>query len=432
MTRVKFHTLGCKVNQYETQVLAQRFSANGFVIEEENDDADIYIVNSCTVTSEGDRKTRQTVRRLKREHPEAIVALTGCYPQAFPDEMEKILEADVVTGSKDREGLITAIQTFMATGERVVAIAKHHRGEAFENMSTESFGKRTRAFIKIEDGCENYCAYCIIPTARGPVRSKAMADLKQELLDLVKTGHREIVLAGINLSSYGKDLPEKPRMIDAIELACGIEGIDRVRLGSLEPDLITPDDVYRMSKQPKVCPQFHLSLQSGSQGVLERMGRHYTSDEYMAVVAEIRKQFKNPALTTDIMVGFPGESEEEHLASVEFAKAVGFAKIHAFSYSPRAGTRAAKMDNQVDPAVKKRRSGELISVGNQLRDTFLQSMVGTTQPVLFEERNKTGQQVGYTMNYTPIMVNDTNELHGQIINVLITGCENDGCVGIVV
>lgn len=429
MTRIRFVTLGCKVNQYETQVLSQRFAAEGFQPCEEGD-AEVFVVNSCTVTAEGDRKCRQLLRRLRREHPQAAIALTGCYPQAFPEQAQAIPEPDIITGSRDRAGLIRAVRLHLATGERVVEIVPHQKGEEFESMTAGDFGRRTRAFVKIEDGCENYCAYCIIPTARGPVRSKPPRDLADELASLAATGHREVVLAGINLSAYGRELG--CRFIDAVELACATPGIERVRFGSLEPDTITPDDITRMAGLGKVCPQFHLSLQSGSDSVLRRMGRRYDTARYMAVAEEMRRAFPDASLTTDLMVGFPGETEEEFLQSVDFARRVGFARIHVFSYSPREGTRAAAMQGQVPTTVKKRRSAALLAAADELRRSFLDRAVGSEVEVLFEERHPDGSQTGYTGNYTPVTVTETQDLQGQIKKTLVTGTEGDGCVGMVI
>ena len=428
MVRVRFFTLGCKVNQYETQALACRFAAEGFQVEQEGEDSDVLIINSCTVTAEGDRKNRQLLRRLRREHPQAVIALTGCYPQAFPQEMEALTEADVITGSRDRAGLVAAVRRFLGERKRIVAITPHAPGETFEAMHTDDFGRRTRAFVKIEDGCENYCAYCIIPTARGPIRSKPLEDLKAELEELAASGYKEVVLAGINLSSYGRDLGY--RLIDAIQLACRVPGLERIRLGSLEPDLITPEDFRLMSLEPKLCPQFHLSLQSGCDTVLERMGRHYNTAQYLEVCRTIHQRFPLADLTTDLMVGFPGETDEEFQQSLDFAAQVGFSKIHAFSYSPRPGTRAAAMPDQVPGQVKKARSAALIAQGDALRKKFLQNMVGLTQPVLFEDRGKDGLQIGYTPNYTPVIVAEPEDLHGQILPVLLTGLEGDGCTGV--
>ncbi len=426
--RMAFYTLGCKVNQYETQVLTRLFAAQGYDVEPPGPGCDVYVVNSCTVTAEGDRKTCQLLRRLRRENPGSILVLTGCFPQAFPQRASALEEADVVTGSANRGSLPQALARRLSTGERVVEITPHVRDEKFESMEVEAFGGRTRAFLKIEDGCENYCAYCIIPTARGPVRSKPMEEIREEVAALAAAGHREVVLAGINLSAYGREWGG--RLVDAVELAAAHPGIHRVRLGSLEPDIITPEDFSRMAATGKVCPQFHLSLQNGSDAVLERMGRKYRTADYLRVVETIRERFSRPALTTDLMVGFPGETEEEFRQSVEFAQKVGFARIHVFSYSPRAGTRAAVMPDQVPQQVKHQRSAALIAAAGELRKSFLEAMVGSVEPVLFEERGKDGFQTGYTPNYTPVSVPETEDLRGRICNVRITGLRGDGCVGV--
>lgn len=421
--KIAFYTFGCKVNQYETEALRQQFAAQGWeVLEFAHDGAwDAVVINSCTVTAEGDRKTRQLLRRLRREHPGAVICLTGCFPQAFPEEAAAQTLADVVTGSRDRHGLTAALDRFLAAGERVVDIRPHQAGEGFESIwAGEGFGRHTRAFVKIEDGCENYCAYCVIPAARGPVRSKPMEDLKIELEALARSGYREVVLSGINLSAYGREL--HCRLIDAVELAAAVPGLSRIRLGSLEPDVIGPEDFSRMAAAGKVCPQFHLSLQAGCDATLRRMGRRYDTAQYMAAVEEIRRRFPLAAITTDLMVGFPGETEEDFLESVEFARRVGFAKIHVFPYSRRPGTAAAKMPGQLPSGEKKRRARELIAVGEALRRKFLQGMVGTIQEVLFEEGGPDGQ-VGYTANYTPAAVMEVERLQGKLLPVRITGVE---------
>lgn len=421
--KITFHTLGCKVNQYETEALRQHFAAQGWEVLDFTHAAawDAVVVNSCTVTAEGDRKTRQLLRRLRREHPDAAICLTGCFPQAFPEEASAMTEADVITGSRDRLALSAALERFLTTGERVVDIRPHQPGEPFETISAgEGFGRRTRAFVKIEDGCENYCAYCVIPIARGPVRSKPMEELRTELEALACSGYREVVLSGINLSAYGRELG--CRLIDAVELAAAIPGLVRIRLGSLEPDVIGPEDFSRMAATGKVCPQFHLSLQAGCDATLRRMGRRYDTAHYMMAVEEIRRRFPLAAITTDLMVGFPGETEEDFLESAAFARQVGFAKIHVFPYSQRPGTAAAKLPGQLPSEEKKRRARELIAVGEELRREFLQKMVGTTQEVLFEEGGPNGQ-VGYTANYTPAAVLEMERLQGKILPVTITGVE---------
>lgn len=426
--KITFYTFGCKVNQYETQALRRLFSAQGWDVLDFSHSGpwDAVVVNSCTVTAEGDRKTRQLLRRLRREHPDAAVCLTGCFPQAFPGEAAALAEADVVTGSRNRRDLPRALDRFLATGERVVEIAPHRPGEDFEGMSAHDFGRRTRAFVKIEDGCENYCAYCIIPTARGPVRSKPLEELRAELEGLARSGYREVVLAGINLSAYGKELGL--RLIDAVEAAAAVPGIRRVRLGSLEPDVIGPPDFARMAAAGKVCPQFHLSLQSGCDATLRRMGRRYDTAHYLSAVEEIRRRFPLAAVTTDLIVGFPGETEADFLESVRFARQVGFARIHVFPYSKRPGTRAAALPDQLPREEKKRRGAELIAVGEELRAAFLDRMTGTVQEVLFEEGGP-GGQTGYTENYTPVRVLSPRGLQGEIRPVRLLGRDGDGCLG---
>lgn len=375
--RVAFYTLGCKVNQYETEVLSARFAAEGFdVVPGHAPGCDVYVVGSCTVTAEGDRKTRQAVRRFRRENPGAIVVLTGCYPQAFPREAAAVTEADIITGARNRAALPQLVRAFSLDRQRIVSIPQHEKGEDFESCSAADFGVRTRAFLKIQDGCDNWCSYCIIPAARGPVRSKPMPELQSELLTLARNGYREIVLTGINLSNYGREWGL--HLSDAVLAAAATPGVERVRLGSIEPDLLTPEEIYRLAEGcgGKLCPQFHLSLQSGCDATLRRMNRHYDTTQYRAVAEAARKAFPGAALTTDMMVGFAGETEVDHQESLQFAREIGFAKIHAFAYSQRPGTRAAAMPDQVSPADKKRRCAELIAVAAELRKTALTAMLG--------------------------------------------------------
>ncbi len=424
--RASFYTLGCKVNQYETQILKQLFSAEGYDIVEFDEQADVCVINSCTVTDTGDKKTRQALRHAKRENPGAVVALCGCMPQAFPDICEKLPEAQVITGSYNRKGLINAVKRSLATGERVIDITPHKRGEGFERMHAEGFAEHTRAFVKIEDGCERYCSYCIIPTARGPVRSKPLEEIRAELTALAGQGYKEAVLVGINLSCYGKEL--NLRLIDAVQAAAQIPGIERIRLGSLEPELLTDEDIKTLALLPQFCPQFHLSLQSGCDETLRRMNRHYTTDEYLTIVHRIRAAFDNSAITTDIMVGFPGETEEEFEASLAFLESTGFAKAHVFAYSARAGTKAALLQPQVPKGDKDKRSHRMLAAAEQAHKRFLASQAGKTLPVLFETCEG-GVNTGYTMNYAPVRVTGEDSLQGTIRQVLITGAAEDACIG---
>ena len=422
-----FVTLGCKVNQYETQVLEEKFAKAGIALAKEGEKADLCIVNSCTVTASGDKKTRQMLRRLKRQYPDAVMVLTGCYPQAFPQEASELEEADIVTGSTNRSGLLDLVQAYLQTPQRMVQIIPHQKGEAFEKMTATHFSERTRAFVKIQDGCDRYCAYCIIPYARGPVRSKPLSDITAELGQLAAQGYQEVVLVGINLPCYGKDLGL--RLIDAVEAACQVEGIRRIRLGSLEPELLTAEDLKRLAAQPKFCPQFHLSLQSGCDRTLKAMNRHYDSAEYRRIVQDIRKAFENPSITTDIMVGFPGETEEDFRQSADFAKEIGLAKAHVFAYSVRPGTRAASMPDQVSQREKEQRSSRLIEVTNATRQAFLQAQVGREEEVLFETTQTPYGIEGYTPNYTPVCVEAHEDIRGQIRRVRITAALNDLCLG---
>lgn len=427
--RIAFYTLGCKVNQYETEVLSQLFAADGYDIVAHDEIADVYVINSCTVTATGDKKTRQMLRHFKSQNPAAIVALTGCFPQAFPEAAEKLPEADIIMGARSRGKLVKLVAHCLATGERIIQIQPHERGEEFEKMTASGFAERTRAFVKIEDGCERYCSYCIIPTARGPVRSKPMDELAKELSGLAKSGYQEVVLVGINLSCYGKDFGK--RLIDAVELACHTDGIERVRLGSLEPELLTDEDIERMASMPQMCPQFHLSLQSGCDATLKRMNRHYDTAEYTRITESLRRHFKNCAITTDLMVGFPGEDEEEFRQSLAFAEKTAFSKVHVFAYSQRPGTRAAVLPNQLSKAEKSSRSALMIALTDRTRAEFLQTQIGKTASVLFESHVNHGVYEGYTENYTPVHVRSDCDLRGKLLQVKITDADSDFCTGTV-
>ncbi len=420
-----FYTLGCKVNQYESDLLAQRFAAEGFQVCE-NGSGDVLVINSCTVTAEGDRKTRQLLRRLRRENPEAIIALTGCFPQAFPEQASALEEADIVTGAKNRAALTGLVARVLAGEGRIVQLQAHEAGETFEEMSPQPL-RRTRAFVKIEDGCDRHCAYCIIPTARGPVRSKPLEALRQELAELAQAGHREVVLSGVNLSCYGQD--SGTGLLQAVALACGTPGLQRVRLGSLEPDLLTPDDIEALAKLPGLCPHFHLSLQSGCDTTLQRMHRRYDTAHYRSLAEHIRRCFANPAITTDIMAGFPGESEQEFAYTLAFVEEMAFAGAHVFPYSRRPGTPAADMPGQLARQEKAERAHRLLALTRQSQQAFWQGMVGRTEQLLPEQSNEPGCR-GYTANYTPVHLLEAQQPRGKMIDVLITGVTKDCCTAI--
>lgn len=426
--KVSTITLGCKVNQYETQVMLNQLLQGGFSACQTGEDADIILLNSCTVTSTSDHKVKQTLHKARREHPHAVIVLTGCMPQAFPELAEDLTDADIVLGNSNRSSLLPHILQYLSTRQRIIDIVPHQTKEKFESMSVENFYERTRAFIKIQDGCNRFCSYCIIPYARGRVRSKPLDDLIAEVTQLSEKGYKEIVLTGINLSAFGQDI--NLHLCDAVEAVCAINGIERVRLGSLEPEQLSEDVIIRLSKQQKLCPQFHLSLQSGCDETLKRMNRHYTTEEYRTIVQNLRNAFDNAAITTDIMVGFPGETEEEFMQSLEFAKEISFSKVHVFAYSQRPGTKACNAPNQITKKVKETRSKQMMHVTNQTKQAFLNQQCGTIQDVLVEREINTNLYEGYTANYTPVQFHSDKNLCGQLVAVHITKANENDCYGI--
>ena len=421
-------TLGCKVNQYESQAMREDLLRHGFTLSADKEKADVTVINTCTVTSVSDAKNRKLIHRVRRQNPDGIIVLTGCMPQAFPDDLSAFEGCDIVIGNRERAKLIPSIEAFLENHRQYIEIPEHlNRGAVYENLSVSSFGEHTRAFIKIEDGCNRFCSYCIIPYARGRVRSKPLEDLKAELQTVAANGYREVVLVGINLSAYGQG--EDFDLADAVEAACAVEGIERVRLGSLEPEQMDAPLIARLSKQEKFCPQFHLSLQSGCDKTLKAMNRHYDTAEYRRIADNLRAAFDNAAMTTDVMVGFAGESEEDFAASLAFVKSIGFSKVHVFPYSVRKGTRAEKMPDHVSPAEKDKRAKRMGDLVEQSRREFLQSQVGRMEEVLFE-RLRHGYLEGYTKNYTPVHVNSTdNTLCGEIRPVRLTAAGEDWCEG---
>lgn len=424
--KASFYTLGCKVNQYESQFMSELLQKAGFEIVGSNEDADIYIINSCTVTAVSDQKTRQSVRRFKRNHPNAIVILTGCMPQAYPEAALRLQEADIVLSNSNNNDILELINQHCLNHKRLVKLIPHEKGEAFAQAAISDFSERTRAFVKIEDGCDRFCSYCIIPTARGRVRSKALEDIEKETAALAARGIVEIVLVGINLSAYGKGT--NTNICDAVRAACSAEGIARVRLGSLEPDHLTPEILKTLGSQQKLCPQFHISLQSGCDNTLKRMNRHYTTAEYKLLCDTLRDNFKDCTLTTDIMVGFPGETEADFQTSLDFAESIGFEKIHVFPYSVRENTPAAKME-QVNKAVKEERSHQMLAMAATLRRAFLKRQIGKTVSVLFESKQQAGIYEGYTANYTPVRAASENCLSSKTRYVRITDSDDAYCYG---
>ncbi|MBP3243288.1 MAG: tRNA (N(6)-L-threonylcarbamoyladenosine(37)-C(2))-methylthiotransferase MtaB [Ruminococcus sp.] len=427
MYKIYFLTFGCKVNQYETDSLKSQFTKMGFAVTDSPAEADAAVVNSCTVTSGGDSKSLYAVRKLRRDCPDAVIVLTGCLPQAAgkPD----IPEADIITGTKDRHLLPGMVLDALQNGGKTVSIPEYSPSDAFETMEYTAELHRTRAYIKIQDGCNCFCSYCIIPYARGRCRSKPLEDIRREAQMLADAGHRELVLVGINLAFYGKEFGL--RLADAVEVCCNVPGIDRVRLSSLEPEMLLDGDLERLAALPELCPQFHLSLQSGCAKTLKAMNRRYTPDEYFALTERIRQLIPDAAFTTDIMVGFPGETEEDHWESMEFAEKVGFSKIHVFQYSPRKGTPAAKMP-QVPGNIKQRRGDEMKSLAASLQERYLKSLVGRSFPVLFERENSPLFHQGCTPDHTLVKIsrkNSEKSLRNEIKRVIIEMSYPDYCFG---
>ena len=392
--KVFFTTFGCKVNQYESQEMSESLAANGYTITTEYNTADIIIVNSCTVTAEGVRKVRQTIRKLKKANENAIMVLTGCASQAEPHIIDDLPEIDILIGNRNNTELIEVLQQYLEAPAFLNAHKKHLRDDPFCGTGITRFDGHTRAFLKIQDGCDRYCAYCLIPYARGFSRSKALEDIDKELKALNDNGYKEIVFVGINLSDYGKNT--KYSLPDALFLAEKYENIERVRLGSLEPDHLTKEMIERLAKIKKLCPQFHISLQSGSDSVLKKMNRHYSSREYEELTVNLRKAFPNATITTDILTGFPTETEEEFLETLEFAKKIKFEKAHIFPYSLREGTKAATLP-QLPKAIKEERAKILTTATNETRKEFLKNQIGKTVNVLFET-DKEDYSEGYTEN----------------------------------
>ncbi|MEA4912822.1 MAG: tRNA (N(6)-L-threonylcarbamoyladenosine(37)-C(2))-methylthiotransferase MtaB [Oscillospiraceae bacterium] len=421
---VFFCTFGCKVNSFESAAMAEQLSARGYRVVECASAADIVVVNSCTVTANADRKVRQYLRRVRRERPGVVTVLTGCYASAFPKQAAAIVDADIVTGTADRASLADALDGFLASRSRVVAIADANSA-VFEPLFAAQLEGHTRAFLKIEDGCERYCSYCIIPYARGRVRSMELGELSRQVRAFAGNGYKEVVLSGINLPAYGKGTPHD--LADAAHTACAVDGIERVRLGSLEPDLLPDAMLERLSREKKLCPQFHLSLQSGCDKTLRAMNRHYTAAEYSAVVEKLRALFPGAVFTTDVIVGFPGETHADFDASVAFVEHIGFLKVHVFPYSVRPGTAAARMDGQLPRAEKERRSRLMSAAADNVRERILRSFAGKSVRVILEQPCGGGGFDGYTDEYLPARVYGAKLRGGAVVRGSIERIE-DGAV----
>jgi len=436
---VAFCTLGCKVNQYETDAMRGSFEAEGYEVKEFSQEASVYVINTCTVTNMADRKSRQMMHRAKKKNPDGIIVAVGCYVQAAKEQLEEDTLIDLVIGNNMKSQVVQIVEQYIQdnrhTEDRDAYVADIAHSHEYETMHIEMVSEHTRAYIKIQDGCNQFCSYCIIPYARGRVRSRKMEDILQEVRNLTANGYKEIVLTGIHISSYGLDFEhtadeqedygpfKNSALIDLIEALSGIEGLERIRLGSLEPRIITENFVRRLCKVPQICPHFHLSLQSGCDETLKRMNRHYTTALYLEKCGILRQYFDRPALTTDVIVGFPGETEEEFAQTERFLETVHFSDMHIFKYSKRRGTKAADMPNQIDPQIQSVRSEKLIALGERMKDDFLEACKDQEQIVLIEEETEidgTKYMMGHSKNY----IRCAFEMDGLVPNMVIKGTIN--------
>ena len=425
MLKVALHNLGCKVNAYETEAMAQKLEDAGYEIVPFNEKADVYIINTCSVTNMADRKSRQMLHKAKKMNEDAVVVAAGCYVQTATEKLLEDLSVNILIGNNKKKDIVEELQKYFDDNKYNKNVIDINATNEYEELELATVTEHTRAYIKIQDGCNQFCSYCIIPYARGRIRSREFDNIKQEVTELAQKGFKEIVLTGIHLSSYGNN---ENKLIDVVEMIAGIEGVERIRLGSLEPNIVTEDFAKRLAKVDKICPHFHLSMQSGCDNTLKRMNRHYTSDEYFEKCELLRKYFDNPAFTTDVIVGFPGETQEDYEISREFIKKVRFSELHVFKYSKRDGTVAAKMENQIPEPVKTERSEDLIKVGENLTMEYRRKFIGKKVSVLFEEIiNVAGENywVGHTKEYIKVIMKSDKDISGDIKNVSLIGFANE-------
>ena len=406
--KVAFITLGCKVNQYETNAMCEKFINKGYEVVEKEEKADIYIVNTCTVTNMSDRKSRQMLRRVKEINEKAIIVACGCYAQVAKEELEKIDEIDIVLGNNEKKNIVDYVEKYIKEKNKIIEIEDVMQKRDFVDFGEVTYTEKTRAVIKVQDGCDRFCSYCIIPYARGRVRSRKPESIISEITKIAEKDIKEVVITGIHIASYGKDFKEEYKLIDLLEEINEIDGIERIRLGSIEPLLITDEFVERLKKLDKICHHFHLSLQSGCDETLKRMNRRYTTEQFKEIVKRLRNTYSDVNLTTDIIVGFPGETEEEFEKTYKFLDEIKFYKMHIFKYSQRKGTKAAVMPNQIPGDIKELRSRRLIELSNKNEFEINQKYIGKKVEVLFEEE-KEGIFKGHTANYILVYCKDEEE-----------------------
>lgn len=430
MRTAALHNLGCKVNSYETEAMQQLLEEAGYEIVSFHEKADVYIINTCSVTNIADRKSRQMLHRAKKQNPEAVVVAAGCYVQSAAEELKADLAVDVIIGNNKKQDLVPILEEYFkdrTDSSHVIEINETHE---YERLSIHKIADHTRAFLKVQDGCNQFCSYCIIPYTRGRVRSRRPEEVVAEVRELAAAGYQEVVLTGIHLSSYGVDFKEEENenLLSLIRQVHEVDGIRRIRLGSLEPRIITDDFAKALASMPKFCPHFHLSLQSGCDETLKRMNRHYTTEEYAAGCDILRRYFDNPAITTDVIVGFPGETEEEFEATKAFLERIGFYEMHIFKYSRRAGTRADRMPEQVPEQIKNVRSEALLLLEKQMSKAYRESFLGKKKTVLLEEKTEIGGRaymIGHTMEYVKAVVPYADDLKNKMTEGVLKEALND-------
>lgn len=420
-------TLGCKVNSCESAAIAETFEREGFVRAERNETADVYVINSCCVTSVAEKKTRQAVSRCKRDNPDCVAVLCGCFPQSYPESARSAAGADIVAGNAEKRDICEMVKKYLEN--RVRIISEKPLSREFDEVSSGADLDRTRAFIKVEDGCDRFCSYCVIPFARGRVRSRKPDNISEQARLCAQSGHKEIVLTGINLGCYGQELGLT--LGDAVR-AADVEGIERIRMSSLEPEMLTDSEIGKLRAADKLCPHFHLALQSGCDETLKRMNRRYDTALYREVAGKLREAFPDCAITTDIMVGFAGETEREFEESLKFVEEMRFAKIHVFPYSIRKGTIAAEQSDQVLPQIKSERAAQMIRLGERLERQFLNEQVGSVHTVLIEKRKSEDYRNGFTKNYIPVRIYGENPERGSLVKVKITSAREGYCIGSII
>ncbi len=421
--KIAFTTLGCKVNMYDTEAMRELFLQRDYKEVDFEQEADVYLINTCSVTNLGDKKSRQIIRRAKKLNPDAIVVASGCYAQVAPEIVAQVDGVNIVTGIKDRGNIVDIVESY--TGNGVLNLVSDIKTAIeFEPLSVTRLEGHTRAYLKIQEGCNRYCTYCIIPYARGPIRSRKSDEVTAEVEKLAENGFKEVVLTGIHVASYGLDLDEGVYLADIIEKVHRVKGIERIRFSSMEPLAVTEKFIERMQALPKVCDHYHLSLQSGCDKTLHDMGRRYTAQQYYEAVEKIKRAYPDGAITTDIIVGFPGETDEDFKKTMAFAEKCKLAKIHVFPYSPKDGTPAARRKDQILPHIKSERAKQMGELSNRLQREFMSAMVGKTFSVLFEREVTGGIYEGYTTNYVRVLVKSEENLHNRIINVKITSLDD--------